>query len=137
MEARAGCRLPHRDAALARDSQLAEGRRAAASDATCVNVTCRPLRCWPANSSIARHLSRFDSQCKVRPCKNETQQPRRVWLAIGVASCIRHSSERDPPQFMQVALDREHAEYLLARYRERLWLVLGTSLVLCALAGYL
>src|SRR6266404_1841354 len=46
-------------------------------------------------------------------------------------------SERDPPQFMQVALDREHAEYLLARYRERLWLVLGTSLVLCALAGYL
>jgi len=38
---------------------------------------------------------------------------------------------------MQVALDREHAEYLLARYRERLWLVLGTSLVLCALAGYL
>jgi two-component system heavy metal sensor histidine kinase CusS len=46
-------------------------------------------------------------------------------------------NERDPPQFMQVALDREHAEYLLARYRERLWLVLGTSLVLCALAGYL
>jgi two-component system heavy metal sensor histidine kinase CusS len=46
-------------------------------------------------------------------------------------------SEPDPPQFMQVAMDREHAEYLLARYRERLWLVLGTSLVLCALVGYL
>jgi two-component system heavy metal sensor histidine kinase CusS len=46
-------------------------------------------------------------------------------------------SEEDPPQFMQVAMDREHAEYLLARYRERLWLVLGTSLLLCALAGYL
>jgi len=46
-------------------------------------------------------------------------------------------SEADPPQFMQVAMDREHAEYLLARYRERLWMVLGTSLVLCALAGYL
>jgi two-component system heavy metal sensor histidine kinase CusS len=46
-------------------------------------------------------------------------------------------SEADPPQLMQVAMDREHAEYLLARYRERLWLVLGTSLVLCALAGYL
>jgi two-component system heavy metal sensor histidine kinase CusS len=50
---------------------------------------------------------------------------------------VAGQSERDPPQFMQVALDREHAEYLLARYRERLWLVLGTSLVLCALAGYL
>jgi two-component system, OmpR family, heavy metal sensor histidine kinase CusS len=46
-------------------------------------------------------------------------------------------SEPDGPQFMQVAMDREHDEYLLARYRERLWLVLGTSLVLCALAGYL
>jgi two-component system heavy metal sensor histidine kinase CusS len=46
-------------------------------------------------------------------------------------------SERDPPQFMQVAMDREHDEYLLARYRERLWIVLGTSLALCALAGYL
>jgi two-component system heavy metal sensor histidine kinase CusS len=46
-------------------------------------------------------------------------------------------SEPDPPQYMQVAMDREHDEYLLARYRERLWLVLGTSLVLCALAGYL
>jgi two-component system, OmpR family, heavy metal sensor histidine kinase CusS len=46
-------------------------------------------------------------------------------------------SETEPPQFMQVAMDREHDEYLLARYRERLWLVLGTSLVLCALAGYL
>jgi two-component system heavy metal sensor histidine kinase CusS len=52
---------------------------------------------------------------------------------------VRVSGEggRDPPQFMQVAMDREHDEYLLARYRERLWLVLGTSLVLCALAGYL
>jgi two-component system heavy metal sensor histidine kinase CusS len=50
---------------------------------------------------------------------------------------VAGQSARDPPQFMQVALDREHAEYLLARYRERLWLVLGTSLVLCALAGYL
>lgn len=45
--------------------------------------------------------------------------------------------EPGPPQFMQVAMDREHDEYLLARYRQRLWLVLGTSLVLCALAGYL
>lgn len=40
------------------------------------------------------------------------------------------------PQFLQVAMDREHDEYLLARYRDRLWLVLGVSLVMCALAGY-
>jgi two-component system heavy metal sensor histidine kinase CusS len=46
-------------------------------------------------------------------------------------------SEADPPEFMQGAMHREHDEYLLGRYRESLWLVLGTSLVLCALAGYL
>lgn len=40
-------------------------------------------------------------------------------------------------QFMQVAMDREHDEYLLSRYRDRLWLVLGVSLVVCSLAGYL
>lgn len=40
-------------------------------------------------------------------------------------------------RFMQVAMDREHDEYLLARYRERLWLVLAASLVLCSLGGYL
>jgi two-component system heavy metal sensor histidine kinase CusS len=43
----------------------------------------------------------------------------------------------DPPRFMQVAMDREHDENLLARYRERLWIVLGASLVLCSLGGYL
>lgn len=43
----------------------------------------------------------------------------------------------DPPQFMEVAMDRAHDEYLLARYRDRLWLVLGVSLVLCSVAGYL
>jgi hypothetical protein len=42
-----------------------------------------------------------------------------------------------PPQFMQAAMDREHDEYLLARYREQLWLVLSVSLLLCSLAGYL
>lgn len=43
----------------------------------------------------------------------------------------------DPPQFMEVAMDQAHDDYLLARYRERLWLVLGVSLVLCSIAGYL
>lgn len=43
----------------------------------------------------------------------------------------------DPPQYMEVAMDRAHDEYLLAHYRERLYLVLGVSLVLCSLAGYL
>jgi len=42
-----------------------------------------------------------------------------------------------PGQVIEVAMDREHDEYLLARYRERLWLVLGISLVLCSFAGYL
>ncbi|HVC30137.1 MAG TPA: heavy metal sensor histidine kinase, partial [Steroidobacteraceae bacterium] len=41
------------------------------------------------------------------------------------------------PRFIEVAMDRAHDEYLLARYRERLWLVLGSSLVLCSLVGYL
>ncbi|HUZ72346.1 MAG TPA: histidine kinase dimerization/phospho-acceptor domain-containing protein [Stellaceae bacterium] len=40
-------------------------------------------------------------------------------------------------RFIQVAMDREHDEYLLARYRERLWLVLAASLLLCSLGGYL
>lgn len=43
----------------------------------------------------------------------------------------------DPPQYMEVAMDRAHDEYLLAHYRERLYLVLGVSLVLCSVAGYL
>jgi len=43
----------------------------------------------------------------------------------------------EPTYYMQVAMDRAHDEYLLARYRERLWLVLSVSLVLCSLVGYL
>ncbi len=43
----------------------------------------------------------------------------------------------DRPRFLEVAMDRAHDEFLLARYRERLWLVLGVSLVLCAVVGYL
>jgi two-component system heavy metal sensor histidine kinase CusS len=34
-------------------------------------------------------------------------------------------------------MDREHDEHLLAHYRERLWLVLGLSLVVCSLGGFL
>lgn len=34
-------------------------------------------------------------------------------------------------------MDRGHDEYLLARYRERLWLVLGVSLVLSSVIGHL
>lgn len=41
------------------------------------------------------------------------------------------------PRFIEVAMDRAHDEYLLARYRERLWLVLGLSLILCSVVGYL
>jgi two-component system heavy metal sensor histidine kinase CusS len=41
------------------------------------------------------------------------------------------------PRFMQVAMDREHEEYLLSRYRDRLWLVLTFSLVVCSVVGFL
>ncbi len=40
-------------------------------------------------------------------------------------------------QYIEVAMDRAHDEFLLARYRERLWLILGVSLVLCSIVGYL
>lgn len=46
-------------------------------------------------------------------------------------------SATDPPQFLEVAMDREHDATLLAHYRERLWLVFGLALVLCVAAGYL
>ncbi|HUZ13746.1 MAG TPA: heavy metal sensor histidine kinase [Caulobacteraceae bacterium] len=42
-----------------------------------------------------------------------------------------------PARFMQVAMDRGHDQYLLARYRGRLWLVLGVALLSCSLVGYL
>ena len=41
-----------------------------------------------------------------------------------------------PTRVLQVALDRSYEEDLLARYRGHLWLVLGVSLVVCALVGY-
>jgi len=50
---------------------------------------------------------------------------------------VGQDNTTSPDEFMQVAMDREHDEYLLARYRDRLWLVLGVSLVLCSLVGYL
>lgn len=44
---------------------------------------------------------------------------------------------RAAPQFIQVAMDREHDASLLAQYREWLWLVFGASMLLCSVAGYL
>lgn len=43
----------------------------------------------------------------------------------------------NPPQFLEVAMDREHDEMLLAHYRDRLWLVFGLALIVCVAAGYL
>ena len=43
----------------------------------------------------------------------------------------------DSPQYLEVAMDREHDEMLLAHYRERLWLVFGLALIVCVAAGYL
>jgi two-component system heavy metal sensor histidine kinase CusS len=57
------------------------------------------------------------------------------FLALTVR--VTGRSPTEPAQFLQVALDREHDRYLLARYRERLWWILGVSLVLSSLVGYL
>jgi two-component system heavy metal sensor histidine kinase CusS len=43
----------------------------------------------------------------------------------------------DPAYFIQGALDLDHDDYILSRYRARLGVVLGLSLILSALAGYL
>lgn len=54
-------------------------------------------------------------------------------LIVRVASANTNA----PPRYMQVAMDRDHDDYLLAQYRRRLWLMLGLSLTLCCLGGYL
>ncbi len=56
-----------------------------------------------------------------------------VTLVVRVAG----RNPADQQLFLQVAMDREHDRYLLARYRERLWAVLSVSLLLSSLAGYL
>ena len=55
-----------------------------------------------------------------------------------VALLVRVSSENssEATQYLQAAMDRDHDDYLLAHYRERLWVVLGVSLALCFLVGY-
>lgn len=40
-------------------------------------------------------------------------------------------------RYLQVAMDRSGEEKLLTHYRERLWLVLGLSVVVCAIVGFL
>jgi two-component system heavy metal sensor histidine kinase CusS len=56
-----------------------------------------------------------------------------------LALVVRVSPQDSPDtvQYMQVAMDRDHDDFLLAKYREYLWFVLGTSLILCFLVGYL
>lgn len=38
--------------------------------------------------------------------------------------------------FIQVAIDRDNEKHVLAQYREKMWLVLSLSLVLCSFVGY-
>jgi two-component system heavy metal sensor histidine kinase CusS len=45
-------------------------------------------------------------------------------------------AEQPGPQILQIAMDRSDEKLLLLHYRERLWLVLTASLVLCAGTGY-
>ena len=49
---------------------------------------------------------------------------------------VAGSSAAAAPQFIQVAMDRDHDELLLAHYREQVWLVFGLSLIGCSAAGY-
>src|SRR5581483_2416111 len=42
----------------------------------------------------------------------------------------------DDPYVIQVALDRTHATNLLASYRQRLWVLLGVTFILCVIGGY-
>jgi two-component system heavy metal sensor histidine kinase CusS len=56
-------------------------------------------------------------------------------LALIVPVFLQHPSQ--PVQYMQAAMDRDHDDYLLAIYRQRLWFVLGAALILCFFVGYL
>ncbi len=67
-----------------------------------------------------------------REMVSPTGQP---FLSLMIRVLGRDTNE--PTYYMQVAMDRAHDEYLLARYRERLWFVLSVALVLCSLVGYL
>jgi two-component system heavy metal sensor histidine kinase CusS len=49
---------------------------------------------------------------------------------------VRVQRAGDAPQFIEVAMDREHEESVLAHYRRWLWLTCGASLILCSAAGY-
>ena len=57
------------------------------------------------------------------------------FLSLIVPIAAQNTS--DVPAYMQVAMDREHDEELLSRYRARLWIVLTTSLFFCSVGGYL
>ncbi len=53
-------------------------------------------------------------------------------LSATVATDIASADRR----VMQVAMDRADEDVLLVHYRERMWLALAASVVLCAVAGY-
>ena len=58
----------------------------------------------------------------------------RTFRVLAARASVRGSE--GPGLLVQVALNRDQEERLLADYRNRLWLVLGVALVGCALAGY-
>ena len=43
----------------------------------------------------------------------------------------------DSPRFLQVAMDRAHDQELIGKYRQRVWLILSLSVVVCSAVGYL
>ena len=54
-----------------------------------------------------------------------------------LAARVSDEAHAIPTWFIQVAIDRDDEERLLVRYRERFWLVLSLSVVICSIAGYL
>ncbi|HYM01732.1 MAG TPA: heavy metal sensor histidine kinase, partial [Stellaceae bacterium] len=53
-----------------------------------------------------------------------------------LAARVAGETPQAAARFIQIALDRQNEEHLLAQYRERFWLVLSVSVILCSLAGY-
>ncbi len=70
----------------------------------------------------------------------DTVQSRNVRSASGnlfqVLSADASPHAGGGKRYLQVAMDRSAEDQLLRRYRERLWLVLAASIIICSLFGY-
>ncbi len=81
------------------------------------------------------------SRAELESVGNAHAERRDLFSAAGLpflSLTVRISSEgaSAPIFFLQAAMNREHDEYLLARYRERLWMALVVALIASSLVGY-